>query len=148
MVRLSCFRLTPLPVACRPRHVQGFDTCIAYSCGFEFRLTLVCVSALFSFVSWRWLYCDGRWKLNKLNSLLHLREIRDEMLMLRVGAQGAPYTATISYLLYVPIWVLTIPDSSTRALWQLPAEIPSSGTGDTWQEMAVNFAYEVSLSYM
>jgi hypothetical protein len=30
-------------------------------------------------------------------------------------------------------------------LWQLPAEMPSSEAGETWREIAVNFAYEVSL---
>jgi hypothetical protein len=40
---------------------------------------------------------------------------------------------------------LIIPDSSTRALWQLPIETTSSEAGETWQEMAVNFAYGVSL---
>jgi hypothetical protein len=40
-------------------------------------------------------------------------------LLLRGGiAQGVPYTATMSDLLRFPIWVLIIPESSTRALWQ------------------------------
>jgi hypothetical protein len=32
-------------------------------------------------------------------------------------------------LLCVSIWVLTIPDSSTRALWQIPAQTPGSEAG-------------------
>jgi hypothetical protein len=52
---------------------------------------------------------------------------------------------TISHLLRIPIWFLIIPDSSTRTLWQLLAEIPGSEAGETWQEMAMNFAYEASL---
>jgi hypothetical protein len=39
-----------------------------------------------------------------------------------VGAPGDPHTATISDLMYVPIWFLTIPDLSTRASWQLPED--------------------------
>jgi hypothetical protein len=47
----------------------------------------------------------------------------------------------------VPIWVLIIPDSSTRDLWQVSAETPTSKSGETWQEMVWNFAYEISVSY-
>jgi hypothetical protein len=50
-------------------------------------------------------------------------------------------------LLCVPIWVLIIPDSSTRALWQIPAETPSSKAGKTWRKLPINFAGEVSLSH-
>jgi hypothetical protein len=32
------------------------------------------------------------------------------------------YKATIFYLLHVPIWVLIVPDSSTRAVWQIPED--------------------------
>jgi hypothetical protein len=43
----------------------------------------------------------------------------DDVLLLRCGiVQGPPSTATILDLLYIPVWVLTIPDSSARALWQ------------------------------
>jgi hypothetical protein len=59
-----------------------------------------------------------------------------------------PCTATISDVLYVPIWVLTIPDLSIRAVWQLPAETSSSEAGETWRELAVNFSSEVYLSYL
>jgi hypothetical protein len=37
-------------------------------------------------------------------------------------------------------FVIYLPD-----LWQLPAETPSSETGETLREIAMNFAYEVSL---
>jgi hypothetical protein len=52
-----------------------------------------------------------------------------------------------SDLLFVSIWVLTIPESSTRTVWKIPAETPSSESGETWREMAVNFADEISLSF-
>jgi hypothetical protein len=42
---------------------------------------------------------------------------------------------------------LIIPASSTGALWQTPAETPCSESGETWQEMAVNFADEISIAY-
>jgi hypothetical protein len=45
------------------------------------------------------------------------------LLLLRGGiAQGVPYTTTISDILRVPIWVLIIPDASTRTVWQLPED--------------------------
>jgi hypothetical protein len=44
-----------------------------------------------------------------------------------------------------PIWVLINPDSSTRALRKLSVETPRSEAGETLQEVAENFAYEVSL---
>jgi hypothetical protein len=47
-----------------------------------------------------------------------------------VGAQGDPCTATVSDLLCVPIRFIIIPDSSTRALWQLPADTSSSEAGE------------------
>jgi hypothetical protein len=53
-----------------------------------------------------------------------------------VGARLNPYTEIISDVLCIPIWVLIIPDSSTRALWQLPEEISSSKAWETWREMA------------
>jgi hypothetical protein len=40
--------------------------------------------------------------------------------------QSLPCTAAISDLLCVPIWVIIVPDSSTRPLWQILAETPSS----------------------
>jgi hypothetical protein len=40
-----------------------------------------------------------------------------------VGAQGNPCTAIISDLSCVPVPFVIIADSSTRALWQLPADI-------------------------
>jgi hypothetical protein len=52
-----------------------------------------------------------------------------------------------SNLSYVSIWALIIPDSFTRAVWQIPAQIPSSELGETWRELSVNVADEVSLSY-
>jgi hypothetical protein len=63
-----------------------------------------------------------------------------------------PYKAShtvrqFSDLLCVPIWVLIIPDSYTRALWQVSAETRSTESGETWREMAVHFADEISLSY-
>jgi hypothetical protein len=62
-----------------------------------------------------------------------------------VVSHGVPCTASISDLLCVPIWFLIIPDSSTKALLQLAAEPPSSKAGETWQEIAVSFAYNLSL---
>jgi hypothetical protein len=50
------------------------------------------------------------------------------------GAQGDLCTATISGLFCSPIYFLIIPDSSTTALWQLPADTPSSEAGETWRE--------------
>jgi hypothetical protein len=41
------------------------------------------------------------------------------LLQFRGGiAQGVPYTATVTDLLCFPVWVLIIPDSSKRGLWQ------------------------------
>jgi hypothetical protein len=61
--------------------------------------------------------------------------------LLRSGiAQGAPCTATISDVLCVSTRVLIILDSCARAFCQLPADTPSSVSGGTWREMAVNFA--------
>jgi hypothetical protein len=40
----------------------------------------------------------------------------------------------LSDLLCVRTWVLIITDSSTTALWELPAETPSSEVGETWRE--------------
>jgi hypothetical protein len=48
-----------------------------------------------------------------------------------VGVQSDPSTATLSDLLCVSIWFLTILDSSTRALWQWPAQISSSEVEET-----------------
>jgi len=64
-----------------------------------------------------------------------------------VGAQGDPCTATISDLLCVPIWFLIIPDSSTRALWQLPVETSSSEAGKLHEEMAAKFCLQ-SISFI
>jgi hypothetical protein len=47
----------------------------------------------------------------------------------------------------IPILVLMIPDSSSRVLWQTQAETHGSESGETWREMSVNFAGEVSLPY-
>jgi hypothetical protein len=70
------------------------------------------------------------------------------LFLLRGGiVQGVPDTATIADLLCVPIWVLIIPDSFTRALWQLQAQTLGTEAGETSQKIAVNFAYEVSLSF-
>jgi hypothetical protein len=64
-------------------------------------------------------------------------------LLLRGGIlQRVPRTA---YILHIS--VLIFPDSSTRALWPIPAETPGSKAGETWREMFVNFASEASLSY-
>jgi hypothetical protein len=48
-----------------------------------------------------------------------------------VCAQSDPCTAIISFLLCVPIQFIIIPDSSTRALWQLPAATSTSEAGQT-----------------
>jgi hypothetical protein len=45
------------------------------------------------------------------------------------------------------MWVLIMTDSSTRDLWQIPAEIPTSESLETCREMAMNFTNEISLSY-
>jgi hypothetical protein len=50
-------------------------------------------------------------------------------------------------LLGILIWFLIVPDSSIRALWQLPAETSSSEVGETWREVATEFCPHVSLSY-
>jgi hypothetical protein len=55
------------------------------------------------------------------------------------GTEGDPCTATMSDLLCVPFWVPAIPDSSTRALWQLSAETSISEAEETWLQMAVEF---------
>jgi hypothetical protein len=60
-------------------------------------------------------------------------------------AQGFPGTATISHLLCVIIRVLISPHSCTRALLQQQAESSGSEAGETCREMAVNFAFVVSL---
>jgi hypothetical protein len=44
--------------------------------------------------------------------------------------------------------MLIISDSSTSIHWQLPAGTYSIVAGETWREMAVNFAYKVSISYL
>jgi hypothetical protein len=54
---------------------------------------------------------------------------------------------TITVLFSVPFLVSVIRDSSTRVLCQYPAEASGCEAGEIWQGMAVNFAYEVSLSY-
>jgi hypothetical protein len=56
-----------------------------------------------------------------------------------VGTQGDPCTMTTVDLLHILICFLIIPDSSTRALWQLPAETSSTEAGETWQKMANEF---------
>jgi hypothetical protein len=58
-------------------------------------------------------------------------------------AQGVPYTATITDLLCFSIRVLIIPDSSTTALWQLPADTPSS---KAWRNLA-RYVSEFCLQY-
>jgi hypothetical protein len=45
--------------------------------------------------------------------------------------KGDRCSATISDLSYVPIYVLIIPNSSSRALWQLPADTFSGKAGET-----------------
>jgi hypothetical protein len=50
----------------------------------------------------------------------------------RVGEQSEPCTATIPDLC-VSIWFLIIPDSSSRALRQWPAETPTSEVGEMWR---------------
>jgi hypothetical protein len=67
------------------------------------------------------------------------------MLQLRGGvAQGAPSTATIYELLCVLIWVLIIPDSSTRLSGN--NQQTSDCKGETWRYVTAKFAYELSLS--
>jgi hypothetical protein len=58
-------------------------------------------------------------------------------------AHGDPCTPTVSDLLCIPMWFLTIPDLSARALRQLPAEISSSEAGRTGREMAVEFCLQM-----
>jgi hypothetical protein len=43
-------------------------------------------------------------------------------------------------LIYCASQVLIIPDSPNRALWKIPEQTPNSKSGETWQEMVVNFA--------
>jgi hypothetical protein len=67
------------------------------------------------------------------------------LLLSRGGiAQGIPCAVTISYLLCISTRLLNVPDSATRAVWQLPADTPSNEAGETLQEMVVNFAYQIS----
>jgi hypothetical protein len=56
--------------------------------------------------------------------------------------------ATISDLLWALLRVLITPDSSTGAIWQLPAETPSSEAGENGLEMAVNLPMKYLLSYL
>jgi hypothetical protein len=63
------------------------------------------------------------------------------------GAQSDPRTAAISDLTCVPISDIITPDSSTRALWKLPAETSSIATGETWTEMDVEFCL-LSISFI
>jgi hypothetical protein len=61
-----------------------------------------------------------------------------------------PYEAShalppFSDLLCVSTWELIIHDSSTRALWHIPAEAPSREVGrESWREIPLNFAGEVT----
>jgi hypothetical protein len=52
-----------------------------------------------------------------------------------------------SDLLCVPVWILIVPDSSTRALWQQPAETSSSEEGRNMARNDSEFADEDCLSY-
>jgi hypothetical protein len=59
-------------------------------------------------------------------------------------AQGVLSTATISALLRVPIWVLIIPDSSTRPLWHQPADTwyrNRRNTARNWFEFCLHSIY-------
>jgi hypothetical protein len=49
-------------------------------------------------------------------------------------ATPAPRSFLISC---VPIWFSVIPESSTRAVWQLPAETSSFEAGETWREIVM-----------
>jgi hypothetical protein len=60
---------------------------------------------------------------------------------------GVPYTATITDLLCVPIWVLIVPDSSTKAVLKLTAETLVAKQENIGKKLPENFAYDVSLSY-
>jgi hypothetical protein len=59
-----------------------------------------------------------------------------------VGAQGDLCTMTITYLLCISISFLIIPDSSTRALWQLPAETSVAKQEKLDKEMAAEFCLQ------
>jgi hypothetical protein len=51
-------------------------------------------------------------------------------LLLRGGiVQTSHALRPFTDLLCFPVWVLIIPDPSTRAVWQIPAEMPSSEAG-------------------
>jgi hypothetical protein len=59
-------------------------------------------------------------------------------LLLRGGiVKNVPCIATTFWCIVLPTWVPVIPDSSTRALWQIPAQTPSSESGETWREIAM-----------
>jgi hypothetical protein len=63
---------------------------------------------------------------NKTESLIHYVY----WLLLRGGiVQSVPCTAAVSDLLCVTVGVLIIPDLSTRALWQIATDTPSSELG-------------------
>jgi hypothetical protein len=63
-------------------------------------------------------------------------------------SKGVTYTATILDVLCLHILSIMIPDSFARPLRKLPRETCNSEAGETWREMAMKFAYEVSLSYL
>jgi hypothetical protein len=65
-----------------------------------------------------------------------------------VGAQGELSTPIISDLFCVPVHFSKHPDSTTRALWQLPADTSSSEAGETWlRNCLYSFANDAFLSY-
>jgi hypothetical protein len=55
-----------------------------------------------------------------------------------ISYKASPALQPFSNLLWVPIWVLIIPDSSNRALWQIRGETPRWESGETWGEIVVN----------
>jgi hypothetical protein len=60
--------------------------------------------------------------------------------------QSVPCTATtfwsiVRHLSPIHSWL------SSSVLWQIPAETSSNESAESWQEIAVNFADEISLSY-
>jgi hypothetical protein len=62
----------------------------------------------------------------------------------RGGGAQDPCTAIIPDLLCFPVWFIIIPDSSTRAVWQLPTDTSSREAGGTLQTKCMSFAYDVS----
>jgi hypothetical protein len=95
------------------------------------------------------------WRVSRNEMGLHIRRLfqlksQSDLTTLTVYgggiAQGVPYADTNTDLLWFPIWVLMTPDSSTRALWQWPADKPGSDAGRELGEKC-RWIYPTSISF-